>query len=137
MKKAVGRKHYCLEQLITLLTEIEAVLNTRPLTYMYEEFNSGFTLTLSHFLMGYRKLGLCPSAGDSDYCDDPANFQISKDSVTNLETWKKGRKELDLFWKIWKDEYLLSLREKISLVHKQSEKTGSWGVPKEGDVVSV
>jgi len=42
MKKAVGRKQYSLDQLITLLTEIEAVLNTRPL---YKEFNSGFTLT--------------------------------------------------------------------------------------------
>ena len=49
MKKAIGRKQYSLEQLITLLTEIEAVLNSRPLTYVYEEFNSGFTLTLSHF----------------------------------------------------------------------------------------
>ena len=71
-----------MEQLITLLTEIEAVLNTRPLAYVYEEFNSGFTLTPSHFLNGYQKLCLCPS-GDSDYCDD-SNFQISKDSITKL-----------------------------------------------------
>ena len=49
MKKAIGRKQYSLEQLITLLTEIEAVLNSRPLTYLYEEFNSGFTLTPSYF----------------------------------------------------------------------------------------
>jgi len=35
MKKAFGRKQYSLDQLITLLTEIEAVLNTRPLTYAY------------------------------------------------------------------------------------------------------
>jgi len=34
MKKTVGRKQYSLDQLITLLTEIEAVLNTRPLTYV-------------------------------------------------------------------------------------------------------
>ena len=53
MKKAIGRKQYSLEQLITLLTEIEAVLNSRPLTYVYEEFNLGFTLTPSHFLTGY------------------------------------------------------------------------------------
>ena len=39
MKKAIGRKHYSLEHLITLLTEIEAVLNSRPLTYVYDKFN--------------------------------------------------------------------------------------------------
>ena len=61
VKKIIGRKLYSLEQLIVLLTEIEAALNSRPLPYAYEEFNSGFTLIPSHFLMGYRKLGLCPS----------------------------------------------------------------------------
>ena len=32
MRKSIGRKHISLEQLATLLTEIEAVLNSRPLT---------------------------------------------------------------------------------------------------------
>ena len=48
-RKATGRKHFTLEQLVTLLTEIEAILNSRPLTYVYEDFESGFTLTPSHF----------------------------------------------------------------------------------------
>ena len=91
-KKAIGRKHYTLEQLVTLLNEIEAVINTRPLTYyVHEELNSGFTLTPapSHFLMGCRKLGLCPS-GNSDYSDDP-DFQFNNNSVEKrLETWKKA-----------------------------------------------
>ena len=86
-------------------------------------------------MTGYRRLGLCPS-GDADYCDDP-DFQIDKDSVTKLlETWKRGRKQLDLFWKIWKGEYLLSMREKFLLIHKQP-RTSYSGEPKEGDTVIV
>ena len=40
-----------MDQLITILTEVEAVVNTHPLTYVYDEFDSGFTLTPIHFLM--------------------------------------------------------------------------------------
>ena len=32
LRKAVGKKHFSLEQLITMLVEIEAVLNSRPIT---------------------------------------------------------------------------------------------------------
>ena len=39
LRKATGRKHFTLEQLITLLTEIEAILNSRALTYVYEDLN--------------------------------------------------------------------------------------------------
>ena len=49
LRKTTGRKHFILEQLSTLLAEIEAVLNSRPLTYVYEDFESGFVLTPSHF----------------------------------------------------------------------------------------
>jgi len=34
LRKVAGRKHFTLEQFSTLLIEIEAVLNSRPLTYV-------------------------------------------------------------------------------------------------------
>ena len=72
---------------------------------------------------------------DIDYNKD-VDFQPSKDSTTKLlETWRNGQVYLNVFWKVWKDEYLLSLREKISLYHKSSNR--SQMLPKTGDVVLV
>ena len=41
-----------------MLTEIEAILYLRPLTYEYEDFESSFVFIPSHFLVMNRKLGL-------------------------------------------------------------------------------
>ena len=70
LRKAVGRKHFSLEQLITLLAEIEVVLNSRPLTYVYKDFDSGFVLTPAHFLVANQKLGLSSGNNDVDYSKD-------------------------------------------------------------------
>ena len=117
MRKSIDRKYLSLEQLATVLTEIEAVLNSRSLKYVYEDLDFGFTLTPGHFLATSRKLGLCNSSNADYHCDE--DFQPNKDSVTELiEMWKKGQKQLDLFWKMWQEEYLLSLREKLAVEHK-------------------
>ena len=135
MRKSIGRKHFSLEQLATLLTEIEAVLNSRPLTYVYKDLESGFTLTPGHFLATNIKLGLCNSSDTDYHCDE--DFQPSKDSATKLiEIWKKGQKQVGLFWKVWKEEYLVSLREKLPLEHKHP-KSQSLMEPKEGSIVIV
>ena len=101
-----------------MITEVEAVLNSRPLTYVYGDFNSGFVLTPSHFLVSNRNLGVSFCGDIDDHSDH--EFQVNKDSAAKLvEHWKKGQKRLDIFWKSWRDEYLLSLRERTPLVHRQ------------------
>ena len=107
------------------------MINSRPLTYVYGDFESGFILTPSHFLVSTRKLGLY-SSSDGDYND--VDFHIHEDSTIKLR--KKVQKHLDFFWKVWKDEYLLSLRERIPLVHKQF-KSYCDKEPTEGTIVVV
>ena len=39
LRKGIGRRLLYWDKLTTLLTEVEAIINTCPLTYIYEEFN--------------------------------------------------------------------------------------------------
>ena len=63
---------------------MEAVVNKRPLTYVNDDFSSGFTLMPAHFLnSNLRPFPLMDS--EVDYCP-------KDDSVSSLlNTWKKGK----------------------------------------------
>ena len=54
LKKVLGRANINLEELQTLTTEIEAILNDRPLTYVSSDVEDDHPLTPSHLLYGRR-----------------------------------------------------------------------------------
>ena len=53
-----------------------------------------------------------------------------------LQTWKRGQNLLNMFWKIWRNDYLLSLRER-SQQKLKSRRIQSHFSPNIGDVVLV
>ena len=53
-----------------------------------------------------------------------------------MESWKKGNQHLEQFWKVWKDDYLLNLRERSQRYNKHP-KVQSSKVPKVGDIVQI
>ena len=53
LRKVIGRNCLTYDELLTLITEVEAVLNSRPLTYVSSE-DVDEPLTPSHLLVGYR-----------------------------------------------------------------------------------
>ena len=57
LKKAIGCSSLTYDELATLITEIEAVLNSQPLTFVSAD-NREEPLTPSHLLCGYRILSL-------------------------------------------------------------------------------
>ena len=81
--------NFCLtyDQLLTILKEVEAVINSRPLVYVEDDINSSLTLTPSHFLT------LNPTTGIPTYDtdnDDP-DFNPNESSTDKLVLkWKKG-----------------------------------------------
>ena len=116
-----------------MATEVEAIINTRPLTNVYGDFLSGFTLTPAQFLTD--NLDTIMSFG-SDNCED-VEFQPIKDSSQDLiNYWRKSQKQLNQFWEAWRQNYLLALREKLPLSHKKHQLQTS-RQPKVGEIVSV
>ena len=129
LRKAIGAKRLTLEQFVVILSEVEAVLNTRSLTYVYEDFESGFTLTPAHFLTANLK-PLPIMETEVDFC--PSEGSV----ITLLNNWKKGQKQLNIFWEIWKKEYLTSLRERSPLCHK-AVKGLIPVIPRKGQVIII
>ncbi|XP_052787361.1 uncharacterized protein LOC128222416 [Mya arenaria] len=132
LRKTIGRNLLTEMQMQTLIKEIESVINTRPLTYVGDDVNSMITLTPSSFLTLNPKIGI-PSV-DIDSDTDYTPYESSAQKL--LQIWKKGQKLLNSFWKMWREEYLLSLRERTQTKLK-SHRIQSHFLPRVGDVVLI
>ncbi len=128
-KKAVGRRLQTFDQLITLITEIEAVVNCRPLSYVSAYVNSPLILKPMDFLQSTGSVG----GPDFDEDEDDPEYKPKLDSSDKLlQFWKTSQVELDKFWKLWQDDYLLALRNRPNFL-----KDSGSGQPKTDDVVIV
>ena len=124
LKKILRRALLSYEELLTVITEIEAILNSRPLTYL-DAGDIGEPLTPSHLLMGRRILSI----------PEPTTNQEGDESnhITLNRRERHISKLLTHFWRRWQTEYLLDLREH----HNLSTKKTSVSAIEQGDIVTV
>ena len=101
LKKVVCNARLTYEELETLLIEIEGVLNTRPLTYVYDELDEQ-PLTPSSLIIGRRLL-------DPVELRDIDVLLSSKPVLLKRDPYL--RTLLKHFWNRWNREYLTSLGE--------------------------
>ena len=66
LKKVLGNARLTYDELLTVLTEVEATLNSRPLTYDYDNPYEGEVLTPAHLLYGRRLLSLPEEPREED-----------------------------------------------------------------------
>ena len=107
LTKVLGRAHITLSTLQTVIMEIEAVLNDRPITYVSSEVEDNEPLTSTHLLYGRRITTLTYPWVEEDEDRDP-NFMDSH------ELRRGGESQgliLQHFCSSWAREYLTSLRE--------------------------
>jgi hypothetical protein len=111
LRKVLGRSVLNVRQLETVLCEIEAIVNSRPLTSVNEDIENLTILTPNHFLM---KEPTCMQGIQS--VEDVVKTVTQKNLV---EMWKKGDNLLNEFWSIWLKDYLNSLRQRNTYHHKK------------------
>ena len=65
MRRVIGLKIMSHEEFLTIINQIEAILNSRPLVALSNDMNDAVALTPAHFLIGGPKLA-APQAESED-----------------------------------------------------------------------
>ena len=99
LRKVLGNARLTFDELLTTLVEVEGTLNSRPLTYAYDEVGSE-PLTPSHLMVGSRLMSM-PNGEVSDESDE----NYSNRRFQYLRVKKRH------FWNRCRTEYLADLRE--------------------------
>ena len=100
LRKVLGNARLTFDELRTVLVEVEGTLNSRPLTYEYNEVEHE-ALTPSHLILG-RRIKSMPD----EIAEEPEANESSCSERFRYLTVKLAH-----FWKRWRNEYLVNLRE--------------------------
>lgn len=98
LTRVIGNSTLTFEEISTILSQIEACLNSRPISYM-EEQDDILPLTPGHFLVG-EPLVLPP---DRNY---------EQTTLSSLRRWQLCQRMLQHFWRRWSQEYLSGLMQR-------------------------
>lgn len=99
LRRVMGVQKYSYEGLATLLAEIEACLNSRPICAMSDDKDDARALTPAHFLIGEELVLPIPVP----HRDPPRGLR---------ELWKIQEHLVQDFWVQWSDDYLHTLQQR-------------------------
>ena len=97
LKLVTNHQVFTKEKLVTILFEIESILNQQPLTASSDECQDFEVLTPSHFLIGAYSPNLPPGV-------------FSNSEINHKKRWRNVPAVVNIFWSHWCKEYLLSLQ---------------------------
>jgi hypothetical protein len=98
LRRVIGNTCISFEEMSTILTQIEACLNSRLLCQIPSDPNDPQALTPGHSLLG----GSLTSLPDADYSDVPMN---------KLSRWQFMQQCTQQLWKKWSRDYLHQLQQ--------------------------
>ena len=103
LRKVLGKVLLPYRELATVLTRIEAVINSRLLTTVSDDIRDVTPITPAHLALG-RSLFSLPDVED----------EVSANKSTTRQRYLYQQKLINYFWQRWREEYLqqLSVRQK-------------------------
>jgi hypothetical protein len=136
LRKIVGSSKLTFRQLSVILTEIEGIVNNRPLAIVTEHPDDLTPITPAELIIGRRMCQL----------PDPNPRKLAT-PINHL--WKKRQNTLNSFWKRWSHDYLLEqnvrkkwrtpdhqdLIDKVVLIKDDSLSRNVWKMGKIVDTV--
>ncbi|GAB1869103.1 Integrase catalytic domain-containing protein [Camponotus japonicus] len=96
LRWVIGEAKLTFEEMSTLLAQIEACLNSRPLQAMSDDPDDFSTLTPGHFLIGAPLLAI----------PEPS---LAQEVPNTLSRWQLLQQMRDHFWQRWSREYIHTL----------------------------
>ncbi|XP_055944621.1 uncharacterized protein LOC129975584 [Argiope bruennichi] len=122
LKRVVGGQKLTYESFLTIINQIESILNSRPLTPLSSDVDDLSALTPGHFLIGR-----------------PFTAIVEPNLINTLENrlglWQKTTKFVQLIWKKWHNDYLTILHQRSKwYFDKQNLKVGDRVVIKEDNM---
>ncbi|CAK1597854.1 unnamed protein product [Parnassius mnemosyne] len=106
LRRVIGNSTLTFEELTTVLAQIEACLNSRPLSCVDQ--NELTVLTPGHFLIG-EPLVLVP---DSNY---------EKANISSLRRWQLTQRMVQDYWRRWSQDYLNQFLQRHKWAHQNPE----------------
>ncbi|XP_026830319.1 uncharacterized protein LOC105279648 [Ooceraea biroi] len=99
LRRVVGNQTLTFEELTTLLYNVEACLNSRPIAPLSDSFDEVECLTPGHFLIG-APITIHP---------EPSLLALNED---RLSRWQRVRQLTERFWKLWAADYVNTLQQR-------------------------
>ncbi|XP_046388265.1 uncharacterized protein LOC124157511 [Ischnura elegans] len=99
LRRVIGETKLTFEELSTLLCQVEACLNSRPLVPLSDDPNDIQALTPAHFLI----------QSSSYLIPEPA---LIEENIPTLKRWQMVQQMLQHYWRRWSREYLQSLQQR-------------------------
>ena len=95
LRKTIGTRYLTQRQLATVLTEVKAVINTRPLVYVDDDINSSVILTPMHFLSLHSSNVIPDLTEDNDPEHDTyIEERLCRAVAPDMEAWTETSKSI-------------------------------------------
>lgn len=100
LRRVLGNHTLTFEEFTTLLCKVEACLNSRPLAPLTDSLDEYEPLTPGHFLIG-SAITINP---------EPSLLDLK---ASRLSRWQLVRQLSERFWKLWTNDYVNTLQQRV------------------------